>query len=404
MQRTSAPLDLDAVERVLTPYDRAVTLPGEAYGSPDVFAWEQAHLFEGAWMCIGRASDLGLAAPGAQAAVQVGTQSFLLVVGDDGLIRGFHNICRHRGHELLAVGEQRTQRGVRCPYHAWVYGLEGDLRATPRFDMDSLDKADYPLVDARVEVWHGWLFLNASGDAPDLGTYLGNLEVVVDGYRPEELRLGARHEYELAANWKIAIENYAECYHCSEIHPELCKVTPPDSDIAYPERSNGVWLGGPMELLDHAVTMSLTGASDGVTIPGLPEDKHRLVGYSIVYPNLLISPHPDYVMTHRLVPLAPDRTWIECAWYFPEEAFALPGFSPDYAVEFWDITNREDWGACESVQRNVTSPGYRPGPFSYWEIDVFRSQAIIARAYLEGLLSPPEHGFVDGVGRGSVGF
>jgi Rieske 2Fe-2S family protein len=109
-------------------------------------------------------------------------------------------------------------------------------------------------------------------------------------------------------------------------------------------------------------------------------------------------------MTHRLVPLGPDRTWIECAWYFPEEAFALPGFSPDYAVEFWDITNREDWGACESVQRNVTSPGYRPGPFSYWEVDVFRSQAMIARAYLEGHLSPPEHRFVDGVGRGSKGF
>ena len=404
MDRTTAPLDLDAVERVLAPYDRAVTLPGEAYGSPEVFAWEQQHLFEGGWMCVGRAADLGLTSPGAQAAMQAGTQSFLLVVGDDGVTRGFHNICRHRGHELLSIGEQRSQRGIRCPYHAWVYGLQGDLRATPRFNMDSLDKADFPLVGARVESWHGWLFLNASGDAQDLSSYLGNLEIVIDGYRPEDLRLAARHEYELAANWKIAVENYAECYHCSEIHPELCKVTPPDSDVAYTERSTGAWLGGPMELLDHAATMSLTGESGGVTIPGLPEDKHRLIGYSIVYPNLLISPHPDYVMTHRLVPLGPDRTWIECAWYFPEEAFALPGFSPDYAVEFWDITNREDWGACESVQRNVASPGYRPGPFSYWEVDVFRSQAMIARAYLEGHLSPPEHRFVDGVGRGSKGF
>ena len=138
-------------------------------------------------------------------------------------------------------------------------------------------------------------------------------------------------------------------------------MTPPDSDLAYPERSTGVWLGGPMDLLDHAVTMSLTGASDGVLIPGLPEEKARQVGYSVVFPNLLISPHPDYVMTHRLVPLAADRTWVECAWYFPEEAFAKPDFSPAYATEFWDITNREDWAACESVQRNVTSAGYRPG-------------------------------------------
>jgi Rieske 2Fe-2S family protein len=355
-------------------------------------------------MCIGRTADLDLGGPGAQAAIQVGTQSFLLVRADDGQLRAFHNICRHRGHELLAIGQRRTQRGIKCPYHAWVYGLQGDLRATPRFDMDALDKSDFPLVEAALGEWHGWLFLNASGDAPDLATYLGNLEVVVDGYRPEELRLGASHTYELRANWKIAIENYCECYHCSEIHPELCKVTPPDSNIAYPERSTGVWLGGPMELLDHAVTMSLTGESGGVMIPGLPEDRRRVVGYSVVYPNLLISPHPDYVMTHRLVPLAPDRTLVECAWYFPEEAFELPGFSPDYASEFWDVTNREDWAACESVQRSVTSPGFRPGPFSYWEVDVFRSQAIIARAYLEGHLSPPEHGFVDGVGRGLTGF
>jgi glycine betaine catabolism A len=404
MQRTSAPLDLTAVERVLAPYDRAITLPGEAYGSSDVFRWEQRHLFEGSWMCIGRAADLDLTGPGAQIALQVGTQSFLLVQADDGDIRAFHNICRHRGHELLAVGERRTQRGIRCPYHAWVYGLQGDLRATPRFNMDSLDKADYPLVEARLASWHGWLFVNPSGDAPDLATHLGNLDVVVDGYRPEDLRLGARHVYEVASNWKIAIENYAECYHCSEIHPELCKVSPPDSDVSYPERSTGVWIGGPMELLDHAVTMSLDGASDGVPIPGLPEEKQRLVGYSIVYPNLLISPHPDYVLTHRLVPLAVDRTQVECAWYFPDEAFALPDFAPDYAVEFWDITNREDWAACESVQRNVTSPGYRPGPFSYWEVDVFRSQSIIARAYLEGHLSPPDHSYVDGVGRGLAGF
>ena len=152
---------------------------------------------------------------------------------------------------------------------------------------------------------------------------------MVDGYRPEDLVLGASHDYELAANWKIAIENYCECYHCSEIHPELCKVTPPDSDVAYPERSTGVWIGGPMELLDHAVTMSLDRCVRRRDDPGSARGRSgALVGYSVVYPNLLISPHPDYVMTHRLVPLAPDRTWVECAWYFPAEALRGPGLLP----------------------------------------------------------------------------
>jgi Rieske 2Fe-2S family protein len=145
--------------------------------------------------------------------------------------------------------------------------------------------------------------------------------------------------------------------------------------------------------------MSLTGESLGVIIPGLPEEKHREVGYAAVMPNLLISPHPDYVMTHRIVPLAAGRTWIECAWYFPEEAWERPGFSPSYASEFWDVTNQEDWGACESVQRSVASPGYRSGPFSYWEVDVFRAQAMVARGYLEGRLAPPAHELISGPGR-----
>jgi Rieske 2Fe-2S family protein len=402
MQRTSAPLDLAAVERSCDP-TTGLTLPG-GYGSPDVFAWEQAHLFEGSWTCVGRTADLDLASPGDQVALQVGRQSFLLVRGDDLAVRVFHNVCRHRGHELLGVGEHRNQRGIRCPYHAWVYGLGGDLRATPRFNMDSLDKTDFPLVEARAAEWRGWLFVNASGDAPDLSAYLGNLDIVVDGYAPETLRLGARHEYELAANWKIAVENYCECYHCSEIHPELCRVTPPDSDLAYPERSTGVWLGGPMDLLDHAVTMSLTGASDGVLIPGLPDEKARQVGYSVVFPNLLISPHPDYVMTHRLVPLAADRTWVECAWYFPEEAFARPT-SPRRTRPSSGTSRTARIGPPASPC-NATSPrrGIDPGRSRIGRSTSFRTQATIARAYLEGHLSPPEHGYVDGVGRGLTGF
>lgn len=397
--RAVAPLDLAAVERVLQPFERALTLPGDAYASEDVFAWEVEHFFEGSWMCIGREKDLEVGEAGDQVAVRIGTQSFLLVRGDDGELRAFHNICRHRGHELLEVGETRNQRGIRCPYHAWVYGLTGECRAAPRFDMESFDKGGYPLVEASLVSWHGWLFLNATGDAPPFEEQIGNLAMAIVDHGPAALRLGARHEYELAANWKIVIENYLECYHCSEIHPALCKVTPPESDITYGDRCEGVWIGGPMELRDHAATMSLTGASLGVIIPGLPEDLHRTVGYAAAFPNLLISPHPDYVMTHRLIPLSAGSTWVECAWYFPEEAFERPGFSPDYASEFWDVTNTEDWHACESIQRNVSSRGYRPGPFSYWEVDVFRAQSMVARGYLEGRLAPPAYELVSGPGR-----
>src|SRR5262245_18442446 len=101
MQRTTAPLDLASVERVLQPYDRARPLPADAYASQEVVAWERRHIFEGSWMCIGRAADLDLDAPGAQAAVPVGAQSFLLVRAYDGELSAFYNVCLHRGHELL---------------------------------------------------------------------------------------------------------------------------------------------------------------------------------------------------------------------------------------------------------------------------------------------------------------
>jgi glycine betaine catabolism A len=251
-----------------------------------------------------------------------------------------------------------------------------------------VDRGEFALVGVPVAEWHGWVFVNVSGDAPPFAEHIGNADQVVADYQPARLVLGAASEYEVAANWKLVIENYLECYHCASIHPELCLVTEPDSGPGYPEPAAGLWTGGPLLLRQHAETMSLTGASAGVPIRSVPAARQREVGYAAVLPNLLVSPHPDYVMTHRLVPLGPDRTTVECAWLFPPEAFDRPGFTPDYAARFWDLTNRQDWAACESVQRNAASPGYRPGPISPWESDVWWEMAVVARGYLGGRLAP----------------
>src|SRR5262245_61659783 len=175
-RRTAAPLDLAAVEGVLRHVDIATTLPGEAYGSPEVFAWEVEHFFEGGWACVGREADLGLAAAGDQVAIRLGRQTFALTMDDGGAIHAFHNVCRHRGHELLAEGEHRNQRAIRCPYHAWVYGLGGDLRATPRFNLEVV-KEEFPLISVPVARWHGWLFVNASGDAQPFDEWIGNAAI-----------------------------------------------------------------------------------------------------------------------------------------------------------------------------------------------------------------------------------
>lgn len=386
-----APIDPGLLDAVTRPMAEARTLPGIAYASAEVFGWERRHFLDGSWVCVGRADDLDR--PGAQRAVAAGSTTLLLVRDEDGGLRSWFNACRHRGHELLTPGAARTARAIRCPYHDWVYGLGGECRATPRFgklDGAGPDRGEFGLVPARTAQWHGWVFANVSGDAPPLEAHLGNAEVVVDGYDPSRLRPGARHAYEIAANWKIVVENYLECYHCAPIHPELCRVTPPDSGRGYPVEPVGNWVGGPLALADGAETMSLDGRSLGVPIPGLT--RLREVGYAAVLPTLLISPHPDYVMTHRLEPLAADRTRVECTWLFPPEAWERPGFDPAYAADFWDLVNRQDWAACESVQRNTTSPGWRQGPFSPWETDVHTVMAAVAQGYRTGTLTiEPEH-------------
>ena len=177
----------------------------------------------------------------------------------------------------------------------------------------------------RVVEWHGWVFANASGDAPSFEEHVGNLGELIRNYGCEELAVGARHDYDIAANWKVLAENYHECYHCSSIHPELSRVSPPTSggDNLEPE---GAWIGGPMVLYEGVETMSLDGRSHAPNLPNLAEGQDRTVHYYQIFPNLLISPHPDYVLTHRLEPLAPDRTRVECEWLFSREAVETEGF------------------------------------------------------------------------------
>lgn len=379
--KVAACFDPAALERVLAPFGQSRNLPQESYTSEEVFDWELQFLYGNDWVCLGRTEDLSRG--GDLRAVQLGAEGILLARGNDGVLRGFFNVCRHRGHELLGPGTRAQTRVIRCGYHGWTYELDGALKVAPRFgDVPGFEPAEHGLVPARIEEWHGWVFVNASGEAPALADWLGELDELVADYEPERARTAAVTSYDVAANWKLVHENYHECYHCPQIHPQLCKVSAPDSGKNLEYR--GRFVGGPMTLLDHAVTMSLDGRSQGVFLRRLSEPKRRQLFYYGLLPNFFISLHPDYILTHRLEPLAHDRTRIECQWLFPPEAFEKEGFSPQYAVDFWDITNRQDWKALESMQRGISSRGYRPGPLSQREDGIYKFVTHMARAYLNG--------------------
>jgi len=382
-----APLSHEDLAAVLNAdFGRARTLPASAYRSEAVLAWDRDRFFDRSWVCVGR-SDL-VAEPRSQRAIRVGAEGILLVRDAAGEPRGFFNTCRHRGHELLGDGECRTRGTIACPYHAWTYNLDGSLRRAARFsDVPGFDPADFPLGGVAVREFNGWIFVNLSGDAPELDVWLGNLGEHLENWDVGRLVVLARHDYVVDANWKLIVENYLECYHCPSIHPELCRVSPPDSGYAL--QPTGVWIGGPMFLRDDADTMSLDGSGSAARLPGLTEAQAREVHYFAVLPNLLISPHPDYVMTHRLDPITPSSTRVECAWLFAPEEADRPEFDPSYAEAFWDVTNRQDFDACEAVQRGLASRGFVPGPFDYREYDVHAFQSMIAGAYLSGEIRPP---------------
>jgi glycine betaine catabolism A len=381
-----APLNETALQRVIAPFGDSRTLTADAYLSREVFDWEMANVFSGTWVCVGRTEEL--VKPGQIRAVEVAGEGVLLTRDSEGVLGAFSNVCRHRGHELAPVGDAIDARLIRCPYHAWSYRFDGQLRGAPTFTRTpGFDMSEFPLIGIRVAEYLGWVWVDLSGEAPPIDEHFGNLAGFAAPYETERLHTGASHDYVIDANWKIVVENYNECYHCSSIHPELCEVTPPDSGMDH--QPTGMWCGGTMVLKDHAVTMSLDGASNGVRFRALDDEMARYVWYVTAVPNFLLSMHPDYVMTHRLVPLSPDQTYVECSWLFPPETAEVPDFDPAYAVDFWDITNREDWAACESVMRGIRRQGYRPGPLSSWEGTVYQFLAIMGHLYLgQGFVVP----------------
>lgn len=339
----------------------ACTLPGRHFTCPRVYEREQARIFGAGWVCVGRGEDLP--EPGAFVSAEVGGASLLLVRGADGVARALHNVCRHRGTQLCTEPAGRFGRSIQCPYHAWTYALDGELvtarhmEATPGFD-----RADYPLLQAAAAEWNGFLFVNLAPRPEPFADAFAPVLQRFARWEPGELRRAARVEYRVAANWKLVVQNYSECYHCPPVHPELVRLSPADSGRN--DLSEGPFLGGYMELKEHAASLTPTGATPRPPLPGVTGEDRARVYYYLLFPNLLLSLHPDYVMAHYLRPRGPAATDIACEWYFHPTAMGAPGFDPTDAVAFWDRVNRQDWRVCELSQLGVASPAYEPGPYA----------------------------------------
>jgi Rieske 2Fe-2S family protein len=263
---------------------------------------------------------------------------------------------------MCTVPEGSFSGRIMCPYHGWTYGLDGKLIGAPHMDEAGFRRDDYPLHAAAVSVWDGHIFLHLGTHPPPLVGQLKALPEKFQPWRMDELRLHKRITYEVKANWKLIVLNFNECLHCPLLHPALNRLT--DYLGADNEPPASGYIGGAMGFRGDAETMSTDGKRRRAYLPGLGERERSIVEYYAIFPNFLLSLHPDYMMLHRLWPKAVDRTEIVCEWYFHPDEMAKSGFTADDAIEFWDTTNREDWAISEQSQAGIQSRCYTPGPYT----------------------------------------
>ena len=338
------------------------TLPRKYFASETVFQNEIERIFHERWICVGRAEKI--AKPGDYFIQTIGVENIIIVRDNEGQPRAFYNTCRHRGTLLCDQETGHFRKTIQCPYHAWTYALDGRLIGVPDEHEMGFDKADFPLHQAAVATWEGFLFLNLADEPESFTKFIAPLAAQVGDWHMGSLQMADRIEYEVQANWKLIAENYNECYHCPLIHPELNQKSHYRS--GNDKIDKGVILGG-YQTITAAETLSLSGETCAPPLGDVAGDDLSRVYYYTIFPNLLLSLHPDYVMFHTLWPLAVDRTLVVCEWLFAPVALAQPEVDPQNAVKFWDMTNRQDWRACELSQRGVQSKAYVPGPFYDWQ-------------------------------------
>jgi Rieske 2Fe-2S family protein len=338
------------------------TLPGRYYTDAQIFEAEQEKIFESMWFCAVRSAEL--AAPGDFKTVRIGRESVLINRARDGGLRAFLNICRHRGARLCTEESGSVKRSFQCPYHAWTYGLDGKLIAAPNLaSMPDIDRTEYGLNAVHLRDWLGYTWVCLAAEPPSfeadimgaVSERLGNLESI-GRYRLDELEVGRRITYDVRANWKLIVENFMECYHCATIHPELTEVLPEFAD-GYAAQ---YFVGHGAEFGDGITGFTIDGGEGFEKLDDLREEQDRRYYAITIRPQVFVNLVPDHVIFHRMYPLAPDRTIVECDWLYSRDIVAS-GRDVSRSVELFHRVNEQDFDACERCQPAMSSRAYAAG-------------------------------------------
>ncbi len=338
---------VDVTSGLRAQLESGLTLPASWYSDPAVLRLEQEHIFKRSWQYVGVSTDV--AEPGQFFACRAGDVPVVVLRSRDQELRAFVNVCRHRGHEIVAgCGRRET---LQCPYHAWTYGLDGSLRSAPRSDREpGFDVDDWSLLPVLVDTWGPLVFVNPDPAAAPLAETLGELPRVVRerGLDPAELEFrGRSREMLVEANWKIVVENYLECYHCPVAHKSFSRLidVDPDAYVLATDRFSSSQFGPVNEHVESGTRQGL---------PYVPDGPIRASQFHYVWPNWTLNTFPGPANLRVLVfePDGPERTrtYVDGFW--------APG-TPDEIIaeitEFGAVVGQEDVELVESVHRGLRS-------------------------------------------------
>lgn len=330
------------------PLEKAHTIPNSWYHDPEVYAAECRNVFGNTWQAIGRIDQL--AAPGSYFTANLAGEPIVVVRGEDGVIRAFYNVCRHRAACVAPDAEGRVSR-FRCRYHGWTYDLSGKLRGTPEFDgVADFDREANGLVAVAVETWGPLVFVHLGKSPPPLAEFLAPLPERSRNLGLDSLRFVERRDYRLQCNWKVFVDNYLDGgYHINTVHPGLAGV------INYTEYRTEIFKNSSVQSspLKPAADASINKVRTG-----------DAAYYWWVFPNLMLNMYQGVVDTNAVFPLGPKECRVVFDFYFTEtETLAAKQFNAE-SMRVGHQIQLEDVGICEEVQRGLASQSFTTGRFS----------------------------------------
>jgi glycine betaine catabolism A len=342
------------------------TLTRLDYVAPEVFDLERRRIFHAGWFYV---AHVAAVPAGSSRVFEVVGEQVIVTCDRDGEYYAFANTCRHRGAQLVDTTDptlalpQSSAASIRCPYHAWTYGLDGQLMATPRVDRYEVNRDESGLWSYRADVWNGLLFVTLSPDVAPLADWLlaTNAELIAFGHlRIAEMALIQRTISTACANWKIVVENYLECLHCPTVHPELVEVIPHyrSGAVVNAERSDGS-----VEFVtqSNSYASAATGCEALPLLPGVRDADKGVYNGAQVFPNLLFDVTASGLVLTALFPVAPDRTQLVSEYLFAPEVADSSTYDPTPDIAFNEMVGAQDIDVCERVQRGVASSAFATG-------------------------------------------